>query len=341
MSAGTSISVCVLSARRPADLAAFLDSLRAQEQAPPFELLVCANGDPSVTAIVDDGFPAATVVEVERMHPGAARNVLIERATGELLLFVDDDVVLPPGLLRRLGRLADRHPEVGVFGGPNDTPPHSTAFETVQGAVLASIVGSGPVRRRYGPHPRALADERWFILCNLAVRRPVMQAFPDDVVCAEENEVLDALRRRGVAMLYDPDLAVYHRRRGDVGGFLGQMHKYGRGRGQLLRRDPRSVRLPFLVPTAVVAYLVVLPVLAWWSPLTLLPLAAYGLGVLASAANIARTLGRAAALVPAALLTVGLHLGYGTGVPRGVLGRREGPAAGESELDARQPGCLR
>ena len=58
-----------------------------------------------------------------------------------------------------------------INASPNDTPPGSSRFQAVQGAVLASLVGSGPVRRRYGAHPPRHADERFFILCNLAVRR--------------------------------------------------------------------------------------------------------------------------------------------------------------------------
>ena len=88
--------------------------------------------------------------------PGAGRNLLVDEARGDLLLFLDDDVTVEPDLLARLDRLADEHPEAGVFGGPNDSAPDSTRFQFVQGAVLASIVGSGPVRRRYGAHPAGL-----------------------------------------------------------------------------------------------------------------------------------------------------------------------------------------
>ena len=89
-------------------------------------------------------FPAARVCFVERALPGAGRNLLVDEARGDLLLFLDDDVTVEPDLLARLDRLADEHPEAGVFGGPNDSALDSTRFQFVQGAVLASIVGSGP-----------------------------------------------------------------------------------------------------------------------------------------------------------------------------------------------------
>ncbi|MGI9080087.1 MAG: hypothetical protein ACR2GF_04590 [Acidimicrobiales bacterium] len=146
-----------------------------------------------------------------------------------------------------------------VFGGPNETPPGSSRFQMVQGAVLASILGSGPVRRRYGRHPAGVADQRFFTLCNLAIRREVMLPFPPDLICAEENVVLSELSRRGVVMWYDPGLLVFHERRPNVPTFLSQVFGYGRGRGQLLTRTPGTFRPSHALPMLLVGYLVLLP----------------------------------------------------------------------------------
>jgi succinoglycan biosynthesis protein ExoA len=317
------ISICIVTGRRDAVLDACLASLVAQEGAPPWELLVCAEGDPSVPEIVRARVPDARVCFVDHALPGAARNLLVQQARGELLLFLDDDVTIEPDLLARLARLADEHPECDVFGGPNDTPPNSTRFQVAQGAVLASIVGSGPVRRRYGAHPAGESDERFFILCNLAVRRAVMVAFANDLVCAEENALLAELADSGARMYYDPQLVAYHERRATLGGFARQMHKYGRGRGQLLVREPATFRPSFLAPTALLAYAVALPLLwAVAGPLAALPGLGYAGAVGACSAWIARTLRRPTDLPLAAWLTLVLHACYGWGVARGALGRR-------------------
>ena len=197
--------------------------------------------------------------------------------------------------------------------------------------MLASIVATGPVRRRYGTHPAGEADERWFILCNLAVRRRTMTRFDDDLVCAEENALLTELHDAGERMLYDPRLRVFHERRGDLTGFVRQMYKYGRGRGQLMRRSPSTVRLPFLVPSALLAYLVLLPVLAGASAWLLVPAAVYVGALCAGAAKVAQSLGRASTWPMAVFLIAVVHVCYGAGVLRGVItpgaairGRRAG-----------------
>ncbi|HEU5082858.1 MAG TPA: glycosyltransferase [Acidimicrobiales bacterium] len=317
------ISVCIVTGRRIPMLHDCLRSVAAQVDPPTFEVLVCSDGDHDVADAVRSHFPEAIVGFVASALPGAARNLLVERASGDLLLFLDDDATLRPDALRRLDELAAQHPEAAVFGGPNDTPPGSSRFQAVQGAVLASLVGSGPVRRRYGAHPPTHADERFFILCNLAVRRSAMVPFVDDLVCAEENAMLTELARNHVVMFYDPDLVAYHERRPTLRGFLAQMHKYGRGRGQVTLLQPSSLRPAYVAPSALVAYLLVALPLAWWAgPLALAPLAAYAAAVLASALVIARTLRQLSTVPLAASLTVLLHVWYGVGVVRGLVPSR-------------------
>lgn len=325
------ISICIVTGRRDAVLDACLVSLQEQVDAPSWELLVCAEGDPAVPDAVLRRFPDARVCFVDHALPGAARNLLVQQARGDLLLFLDDDVTIDPDLLARLVRVADAHPECDVFGGPNDTPPHSSRFQVTQGAVLASIVGSGPVRRRYGAHPAGESDERFFILCNLAVRRHVMVAFAHDLVCAEENAMLADLAHEGVRMFYDPEIVAYHERRATLAGFARQMHKYGRGRGQLLVRQPMTFRPSYLVPTALVFYLLALPILiALVGRFAALPALAYVAAVGLCAAWIARTLRRPTDLPLAALLILVVHVFYGTGVARGVVQRRRDVEAPEA-----------
>jgi succinoglycan biosynthesis protein ExoA len=322
------VTVCILAGHGLESLDACLRSLEAQERPPSFELIVGINGRQQETELILRRFPTARLVVKRPGNPGAARNALIHIARGDLLLFLDDDVTVAPDLLRRVAELDALHPEAAVFGGPNDTPQLSSRFQVVQGAVLGSLVGAGPVSRRYGARHPGPADERWFTLCNLAVRRAAMLPFADELVCAEENAMLAQLQARGEAMHYDPSLRVFHARRPTWKGFARQMFKYGHGRGQLLVRDRRTFRAAYLAPGLLVLYAAALAValptglLGRRWPLALVPLAVYLGGVLAGAARIAATLRRAHALPLAAALTVTVHVCYGLGVLRGLASRR-------------------
>ncbi|MGH2718400.1 MAG: glycosyltransferase [Actinomycetota bacterium] len=340
------VSVCIVTHSRARLLDSCLRSLQEQESPPPFELLVgCVvkgSGEPDVRGIVRSRFPEATVGGIQGGYPGAARNLIVERARGELLLFVDDDVICEPTLLRRVVALASAHPEVGVFGGPNLTPPGSTRFQVIQGAVLGSALAAGPIRRRYGKHAAGAANERQLILCNLAIRRSVMVPFANHLACAEENGLLAELSRQGVRMHYDPDLVVFHERRPSPGGFIRQMLKYGRGRGQLMARVPRSSSPVHLAPVALLAYLVLLPLAIalfaghpLWMAGALAPLALYLMAVAASGLNIARNVGRWRSAPVAGAMTVAIHLAYGAGIPWGLTSsRRSRPAPEWSDRPA-------
>lgn len=340
MSEAPVTSVCIVTRGWSEQLDACLGSLAAQDAAPPWELRLLADGDTSVAPRVRDRFPTAAVGVFRDAHPGDARNLLLSGARGEVLLFLDDDVVVEPRLLRRLADLAAAHPEVSVFGGPNVTPPRSSAFQTVQGAVLSSLVGAGPVRRRYGRHPLGSADERWFTLCNLAVRRAAMRPFSEVLVCAEENEVLDRLARDGHRMLYDPELVAYHERRPTYSGFAQQMRKYGRGRGQLIVRRPSSLRPAFLAPSALVLYLCALPISTRAiGAVAAVPLGLYAGAVILEGLKVVTTLRRARHLPLAMLLIATLHLSYGVGLLRGLVGRARRRARGRARAEwAPMPG---
>jgi hypothetical protein len=327
------ISVCILAGHGAARLEECLRGLAAQDSAPEFELLLAGALTAEIIALVAKHLPAARLFEGVTGLPGAARNPLIQSARGELLLFLDDDVVPPPELLANLARVARQYPFVSVFGGPNETPPGSPQFEIVQGAVMSSLIGAGPVSRRYGARTPSFADERWFTLCNLAIRRVSMLPFLTTLVCAEENEVLAELRAQNEVMRYDPCLSVLHNRRRTLTSFARQMFKYGRGRGQLLARAPETFRFAFVVPAGLVAYLGTVAVLlasGLASELALAPVALYAVLVATNAATVSWTLRSVAAMPTAGLLTVVVHLSYGAGLIRGWL--RPGHEPGRTPL---------
>ncbi len=79
---------------------------------------------------------------------------------------------------------------------------------------------------------------------------------------------------------------------------------------------PQTLRLAHAVPALLVAYLVLLPLLAWWNPLLLIGLPLYAAAVVVAAFKVASSF-RSVRVVPlAAGLTVVVHVCYGLGVAR-------------------------
>lgn len=94
----------------------------------PIEIIVVAD------AARDDCRPLAAshdarVVEIAGPSgPAVARNRGAERATGDVLVFVDTDVVVPPESLTKLARLFEREPDVHAAFGAYDEEPAEPHF---------------------------------------------------------------------------------------------------------------------------------------------------------------------------------------------------------------------
>ncbi|MFW5924550.1 MAG: glycosyltransferase [Myxococcota bacterium] len=319
------IGVIVVTRDRADEIRACVHSILSQA-ADDVEVVVVLNGaTPAVHREVEHLAQAdarVRAVTITGRSASKARNVGVQASGSDVLYFLDDDVMLPPHGLAVLRRLVGAMPEVGVFGGPNLTPPDDPDFAQMTGALLASRWGSGIARPRYAARRAGEAHESDLILCNLAVRRQVFRdgvSFPE-LFGGEENALMGQAQHRGARMWYAPELWVHHRRRRTFRGFVQQVHRYGWGRANAIAFAPRTVRLAYFVPVAFAGYLlllvpgtVVLGAPAW------LPVAAYGLGSVTAAARICAAHRRPAWLVPLVALYPVTHLAYASGLAKQLL----------------------
>ena len=341
------LTVVILSGGRRAQLEACLTSVAAASLPPGTEVLVAMNGSqPEIELLLDDmraTLPALRTVMVKRAKPGAARNESVRSARGEIVHFIDDDVTVDPWLFERVVATFDEDPGLGAVGGPNLTPKDSTLFQKIGGAVLGSLACALPVRRRYSVQRPRIVDERSLILCNLAVRSDLLQDIPFDstLVCAEENTFLRQAARRGEYFYYRPDAIVHHERRPTFRSHVEQLAKYGRGRGQLVRRDFAPSMVVYFAP--LLGMLGVLAGLfvgsfgpAWVLGLTAAAVAVYLGAAVATAGVIAWHLKAALALPIAFVLFPATHAAYGLGLAVGLV-KPERPKRSSEVVQQRQP----
>jgi hypothetical protein len=154
-----------------------LDAIGGLEP-PPDEVVVVADGeDPALLEHVERrGFRLLCIPD--RAGAAAARNVGAASTSGELVLFIDADVVVPRDTIDRVSRVFDARPGIAaVFGSYDDHPPepglvsrfknllHHWTHQRSTESVSTFWTGCGAIRRAvfmelggFDPHQRWLED---------------------------------------------------------------------------------------------------------------------------------------------------------------------------------------
>lgn len=152
-----------------------LASARRQEQ-PPDEIIVVDDGSTDGGAAIVRGFPGIRVIGQPNRGPGAARNLGISSACGDLLAFLDQDDLLRPAALRRhrealaanpAARLSVCRQRIGLY--PGEAVPPWQREEHLGAELLAWTPSCICVRRgafrEIGPFDETLritSDLEWF-----------------------------------------------------------------------------------------------------------------------------------------------------------------------------------
>jgi GT2 family glycosyltransferase len=237
-------SIVVPTRARLAYLEVTLASLAPQAQAAGAEILVVDDAGSSEAALELAGsFGARYEPHPAPIGLNAARNSGVERSTGELVVFVDDDIRASDGWLGALIEAAREHPEVDVLSGPirpslEGRSPRSCGRE---GAPVTTL--------DLGPDD---TDARYAWGANMAIRRSALERVgPFDVTLehgGDEQEWQDRLRAvtPGARVLYVAAAAVEHRRAGKDAR-LRSLSRVAHARGRAARRfDARRGQAPSL-----------------------------------------------------------------------------------------------
>jgi glycosyltransferase involved in cell wall biosynthesis len=222
------VSVVVPTRGRAAYLEVTLESLCHQRSRTVHEIIVVDDGSTDPTPEVAERFGVRLSRHGERRSLNAARNSGLREARADLIAFVDDDVLVPPGWLDALVEGARRHPEAEAFGGPirarfeghaprgcgREDPPITT-LDLGEEDVEAPMVWGA----------------------NFAVRRSAVERIGEfdeslDRAHGDEEDWLLRLRRAGGRIVYLAAAGLDHRR-GPGDANLGALARaaYHRGRG--------------------------------------------------------------------------------------------------------------
>lgn len=228
-------SIVIPTRARPDYLAVALASIAPQAQATGAEVLVVDDAGPSAqTRRLAERFGARYEPHPEPLGLNVARNTGVERSTGELVVFVDDDVEVAEGWLAALLDAAEAHPGVEVLTGPivprlEGSPPRSCGRE---GPPITSL--------QLGPEDR---PTRFAWGANMAIRRGAFERVgPFDASLGVGGDEQEWQERLGADALYIAKAALVHRRSAADARLRPLCRAaYGRGRGARHFDESRGV----------------------------------------------------------------------------------------------------
>ncbi len=194
------VSVIVPLYNNPGQAAECLAAIGTPRE-PELEVIAVDDGSTDGTPAVAQA-AGARVVRLERNSgPAVARNAGAWAASGEILLFVDQDVVVAPGVIDRVARTMEQRPELAALFGSYDAAPRAPGIVSQFRNLLHHYV-----------HQQGDPEASTFWAGCGAVRREVFQSLGgfDPTQVLEDVELGYRLRRHGHRILLDRELQVKH-----------------------------------------------------------------------------------------------------------------------------------
>ena len=329
-------SVIVPVFNRPDEVRELLESLCAQTFR-DFEVVLVEDGSSVPCAAVADAFRNKLDIKYftkENSGPGQTRNFGAEHASGEYLIILDSDVMVPPGYFEAVEAELSCE-SADAFGGPDRAHPDFTPVQKAINYAMTSFFTTGGIRGG-----KVKMDKFYPRSFNLGISADAYKALGgfSKMRFGEDIDLSIRIFAAGYKCRLFPEAWVWHKRRTNLKKFFKQVHNSGIARINLYKKYPSSLKLVHTLPavfTVGVAFLLavalplllVLSCLPWWGAIlvALSPLLLWVLAVFTDASAKNRSLRIGALAVAASFVQL---TGYGTGFLRAwwlrcILGRDE------------------
>jgi len=240
------VSVVIPTYNRRARLGRVLDGLAGQSvELDRFEVVVVDDGSSDHTAewlrSKHFGF-SLRLIEQANQGPAAARNAGVAAAQGELVLFLDDDVVPGPHLVSEHLKMHAAEADIVVIGPMASLPSYSQPWVAWEQAKLEAQY-QAMIRGDYAP------TFRQFWTGNASLAKSQFEAaggFDRSFPRGEDVELGQRLSARGVGFRFNPAASGVHHAERSLESWSAAHRSYGKLEVEIFRRFGEDSLTEFL-----------------------------------------------------------------------------------------------
>ena len=231
---------------RPDEVAELLESLTLQTFK-DFEVIIVEDGSQNPCETVCKQYEKLLDIKYfikENSGPGQSRNYGAAHSTGEYLLILDSDVVLPVGYLAAIEKELRREP-VDAFGGPDCAHNSFTDTQKAISYSMTSFFTTGGIRGG-----KKKLDKFYPRSFNMGIRRDVYERLGgfSKMRFGEDIDFSIRIFKAGYTCRLFPEAWVWHKRRTDFRKFWRQVYNSGIARINLYKKYPESLKFVHLLP---------------------------------------------------------------------------------------------
>ncbi len=242
------ITVVMPCYNRSYDLKRILEAYDAQDFNAPFELIAVddASTDETfeiITSYTPNRYTLRAIRQPTNLGPAAARNRGIALASAPLILFVGDDILPSPSLVRGHveAHLQYPHQGVAILGHVRwaDDLPQNTLMKHIDG------VGAQQFSYYYLKSGQEY-DYRHFYTANISLKRDLLLAEPTwfdtnfPHAAFEDVELAYRLTKHGLRIIYQAHLTAQHYHYHTIRTFARRQYHSGLMAWRLMRKHPRT-----------------------------------------------------------------------------------------------------
>jgi GT2 family glycosyltransferase len=219
----------------------------------PVEILVVDDGSPTTLEPIVASYTPRPGVHLRCLRqansgPAAARNTGFRQTSGDIVLFVDDDIVLAANLIKLHAAMHRQHPGSVICG--HSVPPDSLVASSDYDGYNALY----PAAPSASPAEVVRTTDAQVASAHLSVERTTFAyeggVYKEDLEtpAAEEVELTHRLRERGIPIIFAMNGVATHLQPIDIVTVCRQQYKHGRGWAEALAKHPHVGNLPELLP---------------------------------------------------------------------------------------------